>query len=301
MNLNEIINSDTMSQINDYLTLKKPPGLILKGIGGLGKAEAAKFVSAALLGCSEGDLITNPDYFHTDPSKSLKVDDINSLLDMANRSSVGTRKVIVIYNAHTMTIQTQNRLLKLLEDRHETNILIIHTQKDVLIDTISSRCYTINFHPLSDEKMKIYLNKKGVESKYHDFLCFLTQNAPLVIEDKEILKDYLSMFDKMNVLTMRENLLQLFHCLKEKDNAEFYSSHDEHPTWNIRLLLYYFYQMIINNECGENNKYNFPANLYSYEQAYQILLYGIEHLKLAETTYTKNDYFNLIRYIIQIQ
>ena len=80
MNLNLIVNSDTMSEINDYLTLKKPPGLILKGIGGLGKAEVAKFVSAALLGCSEEDLNNNPDYFHTDPSKSLKVDDINSLL-----------------------------------------------------------------------------------------------------------------------------------------------------------------------------------------------------------------------------
>ena len=50
MNLNLIVNSDTMSEINDYLTLKKPPGLILKGIGGLGKAEVAKFVSSALLG-----------------------------------------------------------------------------------------------------------------------------------------------------------------------------------------------------------------------------------------------------------
>lgn len=300
MNLNLIVNSDTMSEINDYLTLKKPPGLILKGIGGLGKAEVAKFVSAALLGCSEGDLNNNPDYFHTDPSKSLKVDDINSLLDMANRSSVGVRKVIVIYNAHTMTIQTQNRLLKLLEDRHETNILIIHTKKDVLIDTISSRCYTINFHPLSDAKMKDYLENKGIEVKYHDFLCFLTQNAPLMIENKEILEDYFSMFDKMKALTMRENLLQLFHCLKEKDNAEFYSSHEEHPEWNIRLLMYYFYQMIIDYEFGEVSQSNFPSNLYSYEQAYQILLYGIEHLKLAETTYTKNDYFNLIRYIIQI-
>lgn len=301
MILNEIINSDTMNEINDYLTLKKPPGLILKGIGGLGKAEAAKFVSAALLGCSEGDLVMNPDYFHTDPCKSLKVDDINSLLEIANRSSVGTRKVIVIYNAHTMTVQTQNRLLKLLEDRHETNILIIHTQKDVLIDTISSRCHTINFHPLSDEKMKIFLSDKGIEEKYHNFLCFLTENAPLVIEDKDLLKDYLSMFDKMGVLTMRENLLQLFHCLKEKDSAEFYSSHEEHPAWNIRLLMYYFYQMVINYECGDEIHRSFPANLYSFEQAYQILLYGIEHLKLAETTYTKNDYFNLIRYIIQIQ
>lgn len=300
MNLNQIINSDTMSEINDYLTLKKPPGLILKGISGLGKAEAAKFVSAALLGCSEDSLDNNPDYFHTDPSKSVKVDDINSLLDMANRSSVGVRKVIVIYNAHTMTVQTQNRLLKLLEDRHETNILIIHTQKDVLIDTISSRCYTINFHPLSDEKMKVYLESKEIEIKYHDFLCFLTQNAPLMIDNRDTLKDYLSTFEKMKVLTMRENLLHLFHCLKEKDNAEFYSSHEEHPAWNIRLLLYYFYQMVITNDCDEVSKRSFPANLYSYEQAYQILLYGIEHLKLAETTYTKNDYFNLIRFIIQI-
>ena len=119
-------------------------------------------------------------------------------------------------------------------------------------------------------------------------------------DDLEILKDYFSMFDKMKALTMRENLLQLFHCLKEKDNAEFYSSHEEHPEWNIRLLMYFFYQMIINYEFGEVSQSNFPSNLYSYEQAYQILLYGIEHLKLAETTYTKNDYFNLIRYIIQI-
>lgn len=301
MNLNEIINNDTLDEINGYLKLKNPPGLILKGIDGLGKAKAAKFVSASILGCSEENLNTNPDFFYTDPSSSIKVDDINSLLDMADRSSVGTRKVILIYNAHTMTLQTQNRLLKLLEDRFETNVVILHTQKDVLINTINSRCYTVNFHPLTNVKMKSYLSQRGIEEKYHDFLCFLTENAPLSLgEGKDKIGDYLTMYDKIIHLTMRESLLQLFHFLKEKDTEEFYTLHESYPVWNIRLLIYHFYCMIMKEADNSQPCGAFPANLYTLKQAYRIMFYGMEHLKMAETTYTKNDYFNLIRYIIQI-
>ena len=301
MNLNEILNNDTIKEIEGYLALQNAPGLILQGIGGLGKAKVANFVSASILGCSEEDLINNPDYFQTDPSKSIKVEDINALLDIANRSSIGNKKIIVIHNAHTMTLQTQNRLLKLLEDRYKTNTVILHTQKDVLIDTIKSRCYSIFFHPLSEDKMKRYLSHKKLDDKYHDFLSFLVENSPLMIDEHmEVLNDYIAMYEKMSSLTMREDLLNIFHCLKEKDNDEFYSGHSEFPTWNIRLLLFFFYRMVTNVVLEKKSDSKFPANLYSYEQAYQILLHGMEHMTLADNMYTKNDYFNFIRYIIQI-
>ena len=32
----------------------------------------------------------------------------------------------------------------------------------------------------------------------------------------------------------------------------------------------------------------------------KILLHGMEHLSMAQMSYTKNDYFNLIRFIIEV-
>lgn len=47
--------------------------------------------------------------------------------------------------------------------------------------------------------------------------------------------------------------------------------------------------------------YPFPDTLYTRAQALEIMEYGLEHLSMAQRSYTKNDYFNLIRYIIQIK
>lgn len=58
----ELINVKTMNEITNYLSLSEPPGLILQGLNGLGKSEAAKYIASKLLNCMEEELYKNPDF-----------------------------------------------------------------------------------------------------------------------------------------------------------------------------------------------------------------------------------------------
>lgn len=296
------INKDILDDISNYLSLSEPPGLILQGQPGLGKKQAARYAAGRLLNCTENDLLQNPDYYETPETDPLKVEDIEQLIQKSQRCSVGDRKIFVIFHAHTITRRAQNRLLKLLEDRAEKNILILISEKDSLLDTIKSRCYICRFHPLNEKDMKQYLTEHNVEYKYLDFICYLTENAPYSFSSrKEEVKDYISCYQEMCKITMREDILFIFHAIKEKSDSDFYSIHSDNPAWNIRLLLYPFYKYTLGFDRPDHKRNAFPDAFYSREQALKLLLYGIEHLSMLHTAYTKNDFFYLIRFAVEVK
>ena len=51
------INPDTITHIQNYLSIPSPPGLILAGIDGLGKKESAYYIATILLQCPHDELI----------------------------------------------------------------------------------------------------------------------------------------------------------------------------------------------------------------------------------------------------
>jgi len=64
-------------------------------------------------------------------------------------------RFIIIYDAHLMNEQAQNALLKNLEEPPEGIIFILLTSdKNKLLPTIQSRCWQIQFEPLSEEAIK---------------------------------------------------------------------------------------------------------------------------------------------------
>lgn len=196
------INRDTMDEIENYLSLTEPPGIILQGIPGLGQELAARYIAAKLPKCQESDLEKNPDYYQTTQS-ALKVDDIEQLLEASRRNSIGDVKVFILFCAHTVSRTAQNRLLKLLEDRASSNKLIIVSEKDSLLDTIKSRCYSVLFHPLREEEMEKYLKELKIDKDCIGFVGFLAENAPYSITasmegiNEYILISFLSVFSRI--------------------------------------------------------------------------------------------------------
>lgn len=302
--MNELknINRDTLEELSNYLSLPKPLGLVLQGVPGLGKKQAARYVAGRLLSCTEKDLLQNPDYYETAVSAPVRAEDIQQLLEKSRQCSVGDRKVFLVFHAHTITRRTQNCLLKLLEDRFVTNILILISEENRLLDTIKSRCCVITFHPLNEKDMKHYLTNSGIKNGYLDFMCYLTGNAPFSFSSRQKeVGDYISCYQKICRITMREDLPSILDSLKEKSNTDFYSIHADNPAWNIRLILYPFYRYIFNVSGCSHKINNFPDAFYSRAQALKILQHGMEHLAMLHTSYTKNDYFNLIRFITEVR
>ncbi|MBY0311492.1 MAG: AAA family ATPase [Phycisphaerales bacterium] len=71
-------------------------------------------------------------------------------------------KVFIIDDADAMTVQTQNLLLKTLEEPPEgTVIILVSSAEDRLLPTIRSRCQRVAFVPLEDANMTRWLARRG--------------------------------------------------------------------------------------------------------------------------------------------
>src|SRR6185295_1770830 len=82
---------------------------------------------------------------------NLSIDVIRpELIEPAGRKAVmGRGKVFVIEQADLMTAQSQNALLKTLEEpAGRTLIILLTDQPGGLLPTIRSRCQTVRFAPL---------------------------------------------------------------------------------------------------------------------------------------------------------
>lgn len=67
----------------------------------------------------------------------------------------GAKKVLVINDAHLLTIGAQNALLKTLEEPASTSMIILVTHEEGrLLSTIMSRCQKLNFSLVSDEQLR---------------------------------------------------------------------------------------------------------------------------------------------------
>lgn len=301
--MNELmyINDDILQELDNYLALPSPPGILLNGVHGLGKKKTAYYLASRLLSCKIDKLRSHPDFFVVGEDKmAIKVEDIEALMETSFRCSVGKRKVFLILRGHTMTMNAQNRLLKLLEDRGKKNILIFTSEENSILPTIASRCCSVHFHPLKNESMMLFLKKAGVDEDFMDFICFLLSNAPYLYQSYEcVLSDYLHLYHKICSLSCRADLFPTLHYLREKDKDAFYDCHKDYIQLNIRMVLFPFYDYLLTLSGLRSRSHVYPANLYSPGEALSVLETGMKHL--GYKNYTKNDFFDLLRFVVQIR
>ncbi|MBI9018928.1 MAG: DNA polymerase III subunit [Phycisphaerae bacterium] len=97
---------------------------------------------------------------------TLPIDVIREfVIDVSANSAVfGGSKIFIIDNAETMNWQTQNALLKTLEEPPENTFIILVTARpDKLLTTIHSRCQMVRFYPISIEYVGNFLQNQHLE------------------------------------------------------------------------------------------------------------------------------------------
>jgi len=139
----------------------------------------------------------NPDIFVINEQTGWTIELIRQIKNfLAKKPFNHSNKVAIIYDAHQLNTESQNALLKTLEDPGKNNYLIITTSKpSKLLPTIISRCQTI--------KLK------------NDLPQCETGNCLVFSHDTKkdlILSEALSK-DKTQVLPLLENQLQIYHSL----------------------------------------------------------------------------------------
>ena len=148
---------------------------ILNGEKGMGKKLLAHAFSMTLQceqgsdepcmecrSCKQVEGKNHPDikWITHEKSGTISVEIIRDQLvnDMPIKPYSSKYKIYIIDEGEKMTPAAQNTLLKTIEEPPSYGIVIILTSnKEMLLQTILSRCVSLNLRPLKDEEMKRYL------------------------------------------------------------------------------------------------------------------------------------------------
>lgn len=109
----------------------------------------------------------HPDLILAEPSFEnvkpvIKIEQIRALVaEIASRPFEATRRVMIIDDAHFMTPEGANSLLKSLEEPPPTShIFLVTDSPQTLLPTIRSRCQTLRLSPLPQRQLEVWLIEK---------------------------------------------------------------------------------------------------------------------------------------------
>lgn len=96
---------------------------------------------------------------HEKPN-SIGIEEIRRQLidDVAIKPYTGPYKIYLVNDAHKLTLQAQNALLKTIEEPPSYAVIMLLTDNmDALLPTITSRCVTLGLKPIRENLVKEYL------------------------------------------------------------------------------------------------------------------------------------------------
>ena len=88
------------------------------------------------------------------------------------------RRVALIPEAHLMSIEAANALLKVLEEPSGEVVLILTADMETLPATVVSRCQVVRFHALPAAAVEEILLRHGVEADKAAWLSWLSEGRP---------------------------------------------------------------------------------------------------------------------------
>lgn len=187
--------------------------------------------------CIEFDSNNNPDFNIIEPDgKIIKIEQIRELqTKIIEKPIISSKKVYIIDNAHLMTKEAQNCLLKTLEEPPEYIVIIlIVSNESRILTTIKSRCMKVNFENINDDEVRKFLqNECGVENISSSILRLCNGSIGRCFQIKERLDDYIVIekaLSNFNVsITKFISSLEILY--KGKDNINDYLEY-------INVILY---------------------------------------------------------------
>lgn len=233
LNVKEIVKKILASQ-------SIPHAFLFIGQKGTGKTSTARIVAKSVnclknqfsdpcnkcKNCLSIDSFSSPDVIELDAASNRGIEDIKNLIKEANFYPMSNQyRVYIIDEAHMITADAFNALLKTLEEPPESVIFILATtNQEKIPKTIHSRCFLINFGTAKKTEIVSMLKKIASKEKVQldeKLLYLIAQHADHSFRDAtKILEELIT----QNKLTFTEGkqflgVLQdnFFIALQNKD------------------------------------------------------------------------------------
>lgn len=176
--------------------------------------------------CRKIDSNTHPDLHLLDPEGSeIKIEDIRQIQkEISLRPYEAEKKVFIINNAHQLTAESSNCLLKVLEEPPKNSLLILITDKPALLfKTITSRCKVLRFSAFGRRELfEVFRKEHGLDNDSAHYLAYFSEGrlgCALRLKAEDFLRQKNSVIDKI-ALSAKRNLDDL--SLQDKEEVREY-------------------------------------------------------------------------------
>ena len=279
--------------INSLSSGRIASSYLFSGPEGVGRASTAKAFIAAIIcpekaqadeacgrcpACRRLDALKHPDIIWIKPQKngSIKINEIREVKNVLSlKPYESTISACVIEDAHMVTPEASNALLKVLEEPPGDSLLILVTsKKELLLETVVSRCAEVRFHSLSVSDTKDIITALGADigEKSAYFLSYFSQGSP---------GRALKMIEE-GVLRRKDDLIALVDSIVKEDDPSCLNWTEENKDLlleDLEMLIMFFRDIALGKEALEKivlDKDIIDTEMYSFFKAYSIdKIYGI--------------------------
>ncbi|QJA09909.1 DNA polymerase III subunit delta' [Romboutsia sp. CE17] len=201
---------------------------MFEGIDGIGKNLFAKEFGKILIEVENAE--NSPDYIKIEPTgSSIKIAQIRELQSDIIIKPHSKYKIYVINHAEKMTVESQNALLKTLEEPPDYAIIILITNnKESLLPTIKSRCEIIKFLPISIIDLKRYLMGRGIEEKRATLLANFSRGS---------IEKALELSESNDFSIMRDDIQKYIQYILDKNMVEILNISSDMEKYKDKIIV----------------------------------------------------------------
>ena len=258
MSLKDIIGQDTAVKILQAMISgdQLSGAYLFSGPEGVGKRslsiEFAKAVNCEKKGldaceecssCNKINSLNHPDVSIIQKEKEsnfMKIDKIRDIIYQASMKPYEARKkIFIINNADDMNEESQNALLKILEEPRENQIFILTTSVvSGILPTVISRCKAVKFNLLSQAQIKkLLVEQRGFEENEAVLFSHMALGSPgraIAFKDNDNIRER----DKMlNDFFFKKRALFREEVCDEKKYSDIEESLEMLLSWYRDLLV----------------------------------------------------------------
>lgn len=252
--------------------------------------------------CKQADDHNQPDIIYVKHEKpnNISVDDIRTQLnnDIVIKPYSSKYKVYIVDEAEKMNQQAQNALLKTIEEPPAyAVIMLLTTNADSFLQTIRSRCITLNIKSVKDEVIKSYLMSKHHIPDYQADICAAFAQGVVGKAVK------LASSDEFNEL--KESALSLIKRLDDIDVYEMGAAVKQISDYKLQvqdyfdLMMIWYRDVLYMKATNDVNGLIFKDEVYDIKKqaakhSYQGIEVILESLEKAKVRLNANVNFDLV-------